>query len=122
MTEMPVYRKDWAVADYEDRIGADAMLDDFDIQQEAIDGAEILFAQYEVEGYEGSAYVLFRKDGKLFEVSGGHCSCYGLENQWAPEEIAPEALRHRLEKGEYFSALDAKDDLLAILNDAAPKH
>ena len=42
----------------------------------------ILFASYGQGGYEGDAWVLFEEDGKLFEVNGGHCSCYGLEGQW----------------------------------------
>lgn len=37
--------------------------------------------------YDGSAYVLFEKNNKLFEVYGGHCSCFGLEGQFNPEEI-----------------------------------
>lgn len=47
---------------------------------------KILLASYDNEDYEGSAYVLFERDGKLWEVTGGHCSCNGLEGQWDPEE------------------------------------
>lgn len=118
MTEMPIFRDMWSEPHYSGApAGLDAMLHDFEIKPEAVEGAEILFARYTAEGYEGSAYVLFQRDGKLFEVSGAHCSCYGLENQWDPEEVPAEALRHRLEKGEYFEAIDAKDDLLAILDE-----
>lgn len=39
------------------------------------------------------------EDGKLYEVNAGHCSCYGLENQWTPEETNIEALKHRLING-----------------------
>ena len=62
-------------------------------------GVEILFASYGYENYSGDAFVLFRRDGKLYEVNGGHCSCYGLEGQWEPEETTIEALRHRLSNG-----------------------
>ena len=62
-------------------------------------GVEILLASYGSGGYEGSAFVLFRRDGQLYEVNGSHCSCYGLENQWDPELTTVEALRHRLTKG-----------------------
>jgi hypothetical protein len=48
--------------------------------------AEVLVAIYEYEDYSGSAYMLFKRDGKIFEVEGGHCSCYGLEDQWEPAE------------------------------------
>ena len=62
---------------------------------------QIIVAAYEHEGYEGSAFVLFEREGKLFEAHGSHCSCYGLEDQWSPEETTPEALRMRLETGDY---------------------
>ena len=62
-------------------------------------GVKILLASYGTGGYEGSAFVLFRRDGQLYEVNGSHCSCYGLENQWDPELTTVEALRHRLTNG-----------------------
>lgn len=61
--------------------------------------AEILLASYGSASYEGHAFVLFRRDGKLWEVNGSHCSCYGLEGQWEPEETTVEALRHRVKEG-----------------------
>lgn len=64
-------------------------------------GVEILLASYGTGEYEGSAFVLFRRDGQLYEVNGSHCSCYGLENQWDPELTTVEALRHRLTKGTF---------------------
>jgi hypothetical protein len=86
-------------------------------------GAEILLASYGTPSYEGYAFVLFRRDGKLYEVNGSHCSCYGLEGQWDPEETTTEALRHRVKEGtlgeggydenpfaaELLQALDALD-------------
>ena len=63
------------------------------------DDVEWLFADYSYENYSGSAFVLFRKDGKLYEVNGSHCSCYGLETQWDPEETTKAALTHRLLQG-----------------------
>lgn len=60
-----------------------------------LDGAEILVASYMNEGYSGSAFVLYRKDGKLYEVNGSHCSCYGLEGQWGPEETTATVLKMR---------------------------
>lgn len=59
----------------------------------------ILFASYGTDNYTGDAFVLFERDGKLFEVNGSHCSCYGLEGQWTPEETTIEALRYRLVEG-----------------------
>jgi hypothetical protein len=62
-------------------------------------GIEVLLASYGYENYSGDAFVLFRKAGKLYEVNGSHCSCYGLEGQWEPEETTKESLLHRLNNG-----------------------
>lgn len=62
-------------------------------------GFEVLFGSYSYENYSGDAFVLARKDGKLYEVNGGHCSCYGLEGQWEPEETTVQALMVRLKDG-----------------------
>lgn len=56
---------------------------------------EILYASYEHGTYYGWAYVLFQRGKKLFEVSGSHCSCYGLEGQWKPEETSWAAIAMR---------------------------
>ena len=66
---------------------------------EEIADVEVLLAYYDYEDYTGLAFVLFRKDGKLYEVNGSHCSCYGLAGQWEPEETTVEALYHRLAEG-----------------------
>lgn len=55
----------------------------------------LIASVYEVESYEGSAFVLFEKGGKLYEVNGSHCSCYGLEDQWEPTETTWKALAMR---------------------------
>lgn len=59
------------------------------------DDIEIVFAWYTYEDYSGDAFVLYTKGNKLFEVNGGHCSCYGLEDQWEPEVTSVAALRRR---------------------------
>lgn len=61
---------------------------------------EILLASYDCWGYGGDAFVLFRKDGALFEVNATHCSCYKLQGQWEPEDTTVAALRKRLDDGE----------------------
>src|ERR1700756_4478230 len=60
--------------------------------------SEVLFASYGGGSYEGDALVIFKHDGKLYEVNGSHCSCYGLEGQWKPEETSVEALAMRKKK------------------------
>ena len=49
----------------------------------------ILYADYTYEDYSGYSEVYFfdKRDGLFYEVHGGHCSCYGLEDQWEPEVI-----------------------------------
>lgn len=89
------------LADWKDS-GLEGLLSDFNEYGESKNfaaGCEILLAYYCYEDYSGSAFVLFRKDGKLYEVNGSHCSCYGLEGQWSPEETSIDALHQRLDKG-----------------------
>jgi len=59
----------------------------------------ILFAAYGYANYSGDAFVLFEQNGKLYEVNGSHCSCYGLEDQWCTEETSLEALEFRIIDG-----------------------
>ncbi len=65
-----------------------------------LDDAEVLFAYYSYEDYSGDSLVVYSKDGKFFEVNGGHCSCYGLEGQWSPEETTLEAIYQRMFTGD----------------------
>ena len=60
---------------------------------------ELLYAGYDCYRYEGQAFVLFRERGKLYEVNASHCSCYGLEDGWRPEETTLKDMRFRLENG-----------------------
>lgn len=77
----------------------DSLAREFNEHVDTFKELNLLFAFYEYEDYSGDAYVLYEKDGKLFEVSGGHCSCYGLEDQWSPDETTKEALLHWLTHG-----------------------
>ena len=116
---MSVYLNDWANG------GERVMLSDFGIDSSALQGARILVASYAYENYEGDAYVLFERDGRLFEVHGSHCSCYGLSEQsydggggtqWEPEETTEEVIRHRLEKGTFYETAQVRDAVLDALN------
>jgi len=86
-----------------------------DFQIDDVDG-EVLFAAYTYEDYSGDAFVLLQKEGKLFEVNGGHCSCYGLEGQWEPEETTKEALLKRLEAKSYGVLDNYNKELRSVLN------
>lgn len=89
----PVYLNDW-------KDGCLAEISsEFETEPAQMEGVEILLASYHYEHYEGDAFVLFRKGEALYEVNAGHCSCYGLEGQWEPEETTIQALRHRLQHG-----------------------
>lgn len=69
------------------------------LEQPEFRNPEILLASYGTPSYEGYAYVLFHEGGKLYEVEASHCSCYGVEGQWEPEETTIESLEHRLNGG-----------------------
>lgn len=103
-----MYLHDWAGED-----GFRSMVFDFEgcsygassecdaaLRDEKYQGINVLLASYTYQDYSGSAFVLFERGGQLFEVHGSHCSCYGLEDQWTPEEVTLESLWHRLDKGE----------------------
>jgi hypothetical protein len=64
-------------------------------------GVKILFASYGTDNYSGDAWVLFTKDGELFETGGSHCSCYGLEDQWSPSGVVLVELQNRVTKGSF---------------------
>jgi hypothetical protein len=79
--------------------------------------ANILIAYYSCANYEGQAYVLYEQGGKLFEVTGGHCSCNGLEGQWEPEETSISALRMIIKDGTKYEVNDVKNDLTEVLDE-----
>lgn len=84
---------------------------------------KILVAFYSLENYSGNAIVIFEYDGKLFEVNGSHCSCYGLEGQWEPEEITKEYISHRINNGEWVDnwACSASDKVNKAINEHLTK-
>jgi hypothetical protein len=55
---------------------------------------EVIYAGYSYQDYNGSAIIVFARDGKLYENNDGHCSCNGL-GDWLPEETSVEALLMR---------------------------
>ena len=70
-----------------------------DVMAKEMKNCNILFAWYGNGSYDGSAFVLFEREGDLYEVNGGHCSCYGLEDQWDPEITSVPELEHRIREG-----------------------
>lgn len=80
--------------------GVQELIKEFEISESELDGAEIILAYYSYEDYSGEAFVLFRQVGHYYEVNASHCSCFGLEGQWNPEQTTLEAIVHRLEHGD----------------------
>lgn len=58
-----------------------------------------IWAQYEIDGYDGCADVVFKVGRKWYHVKASHCSCYGLEGQWEPEELDVELFLKSVEDG-----------------------
>ncbi len=56
---------------------------------------QILFASYGQGSYDGDAIVIYTDHETLYEVNASHCSCYGLEGQWKPEETSWAAIAMR---------------------------
>ncbi|MCR8994730.1 hypothetical protein [Brevibacillus laterosporus] len=113
-----IYLNDWAKTNW----GLALLKDDFQIRGDELKDVEILLASYTCAKWEGDAFVLFRKDGKLYEVNGSHCSCFGLEGQWKPDETNIEVLEHRLTQGTlgiggWHDEIDVfRSELIKVLN------
>lgn len=73
------------------------VLSNFGVTKNDLKGCEIIFAYYTYEDYSGEALVILRhpQTGVFYEVNGGHCSCYGLEEQWEMEETTLDAMLKR---------------------------
>jgi hypothetical protein len=72
---------------------------EYEAESGIVDDLEILIGYESVGswGCDSSSFFLFRgKDGKLYEVHGSHCSCYGFEGQFDLEETTIEALKFRI--------------------------
>lgn len=80
------------------------IIESFILRGEDLENANILFAYYEyIDSYNAESFVLFEKDEKLYEVNASHCSCYGLEGQWEPEETTIEELLYRLDGWKWYA-------------------
>jgi len=76
---------------------------------------EVIFAGYEYEDYSGNAEVFYRNGDKYYWVSGGHCSCYGLEGQWDPIEYDLTTLISALEQSTWWARDDWRNHVLERL-------
>lgn len=86
---------------YSNFTSKNSYMDDWTPEKELTD-YKVLFAWYDTGNYEGDAFVIASKDDVLYEVNGGHCSCYGLEGQWDPEVVVLKELTQRLENKDRY--------------------
>lgn len=63
------------------------MVKEFQIAKQDLEPYQVLAGAWDDGSYEGTVWFLLRsrETGHLFEVHGGHCSCYGFEDQFKPE-------------------------------------
>lgn len=92
INQEPVFLNDWS--------SKEGVAGDF---EEDISDCNVLFASYSHANYSGDAWVLLEKKGRLYEVNGGHCSCNGLEGQWALEVTTLRAIAYRFKEGKLGS-------------------
>ena len=61
--------------------------------RDTLNGYDVLVAYESVGDYgcdSGSYFLIRNRDTQqMFEVRGRHCSWYGFEGQWDPEEVTP---------------------------------
>lgn len=70
------------------------LIKSFEVSKEDLGRFDILIA-YETEGYSAESFLLLREreTGKLFENHASHCSCYGFEDQFEPDETTIQYLK-----------------------------
>lgn len=129
LSQTPVYLHNWkekvdVIADFE---GVYITNEDWSEENKKIiteilekyKDVNILFASYGTDNWSGDAFVLFKENGTLYEVNGSHCSCYGLEGRWQPEEVYLPELENRLVKGTFgeddWSGNEFKAELIKFL-------
>lgn len=71
-------------------------------------------AYYGTGSYDGTSLVIFEHNGILYEVNASHCSCYGLEGQWAPEETNWKAIGMR-EFNDYYDSEQTVKEVITKL-------
>jgi len=93
MHECSPFLNEWCDA------GVTTLITLFGLESKQVEPIEILLASYTRDALSGEAFVLFKQEGKLYEVNASHDSSDGLYGQWEPEETLVAALRYRLENG-----------------------
>ncbi len=108
-----VFINDWAGEDIAD------MMNDFGTDESDWEGATILLASYIGRDWIGKAFVLFEREGELYEINAIHCSCHGLEScDRVPVLTSMEALQFRVNTND-TDWLEYKKELIAVLDERA---
>lgn len=77
---------------------------------------QVIFASYDCPPYEGYANVIYRIGDRYFWAYGSHCSCFGLEDQWAPEEYSREQLIEVVQRrGEFYLSENPEEARALVL-------
>jgi hypothetical protein len=79
---------------------------DFYMSIDILEECDIICGYYNMDGYEGDHFVLFEEDGVLYWNFGSHCSCYGLEGQWDPEQVSIQELEKRVASDYHYGAFE----------------
>lgn len=65
------------------------IIETFRLKEDAFNNCTVLYARCNEYCYEGEATVRYYNhiDSKFYESNSYHCSCYGFEDSFSPEEI-----------------------------------
>jgi hypothetical protein len=100
---------------YGDFENEEDVFQNFSVSDADREGVGIFFAVYDTPPYEGYALVIFVRNGKFYVVEGSHCSCYGLEGQWTPDEVDLRVLFHMAQNAEGGLFNDYSGEILKAL-------
>ena len=83
---------------------------------------DVIYAEYDTPYYEGYANVIYRNGDRYYWAYGSHCSCYGLENQWDPEEYDARQLVEVLGRGNHWRLSESGREVQNYIMDAVPAY
>ena len=88
---------------YTQELVKEHLINEYTANCELVQDLEVLIAYESVGswGCDSSSFFLLKdKEGKLYEVHGSHCSCFGFEDQFTLQESSIEALKFRVDRAE----------------------
>lgn len=96
----------------------------FELESGSVVPDQVYLAVYDESdaGYDGYADVVYRIGDRYFRVQGSHCSCYGLEGQWEPEEYSREEFLGALSRDMHFwcgESAEVRAELRQLISEGA---